>query len=459
MSTQTLIVPVQFTRYGGAQNTVNIRGFNNEDIVIASTLRIINTVNKSGLIQGGITSNNVGATLQIKDRYDGQFKNVYIDDDDLYITPSGSEIGRKLVRNDEIDNIIDNPTNPRFSNIFVESNGYINWYTNESDLDDETTFIGLRNNDGVIQFRNNGGNWLNIGTGGSGSSSFIDLTDTLMDQDNYVTKPYLKWNADTNKLINVALDIGEDVTPQLGGELDTNNFNISFNNANGIVDNTSNLILAFNNANSHPSYIEATTYLTDGGEFIPTIKTANNGGTGAVSMRLSSQDNGDLIIDVGSGDINITAANISLNSLNAMNFNSGYVKSSILTYNNSNLSTNSETPQAIDPSTDVMIFQISGDDGRFYAKIDAGAANGQNLNIVYETNGSNNHVDVSFYDSQNDNTVKKIGVGSGLASKIKYTEAGQSSSMIYLEFDGYIGDMAILRNRWQILNTGAEVIT
>lgn len=458
MSIQTLVAPVQFTRYGGAQNTINIRGFNSEDIVIASTLRVTNTVNKSGYIPDGITANNIVATLQIKDRSDGEFKNVYMNDNDLYITPSGSEIGRKLVRNDEIDNIIDNPTNPRFSNVFVEAEGYINWYTDEADLDNVNTFIGIRNNNGIIQFRNTGGNWLNIGTGGAGSGSFIDLTDTVIDLDNLESKPYLKWNSETTRIVNVALDISEDTTPQLGAELDTNSFNISFNNGTGIVDSTSNTVLAINNANTHPNYLEASTYLTDGGEYMPIIKAANTDGIGAVSMRLSSQDNGDLVIDVGSGDVNITAANISLNSLNAMNFNSGYVKSSITTYHNIDLSTNSEMPQAIDPSTDIMILQVSGNDGRFYAKIDAGVANGQNLNIVYETNGSNNRVEVMFYDSRNENVDKQIGVGSGLASKLIYTEPGQGSSMVYLEFDGYTDNTAIMRNRWQIMNTGADVV-
>lgn len=457
MSTQTFTTPIQFSRYGGASDTVNIRGFSGEDIVIASTLRIPNTVNKSGYSLGGITADNASAMIQIKDRSDGLFRNLYVNDSDLYITPYGSEIGRKLVRSDDIDNIIDNPNDPRFANVFIGSSGYINWYTDEGDLGDASTFIGFRNNNGVMQFRNDGGSWLNMGTGGSGSSSFTELTDTVIDSDNIATKQYLKWQSSNTKIINVSLDIADDLTPQLGSNLDTNSFNILFDNAKGIADTTGNLVIGLNNANSHPNYIQATTFLTGESEYIPTLASTNSAGTGTVSMRLSSQENGDLDIDVGSGDINITAANISLNSLTAMNFNSGYIKSSITTYDNANLSTNSEIPQTLESSTDVMILLISGNDGRFYGKLDSGVANGQNLNIVYETSGSNNQVEISFYDSRNSDVDKKLGVGSGLADTITYSIAGQSTTMVYLEFDGYTGETATIRNRWQILNTGAGV--
>lgn len=455
--TETFRISPLFSRYNGESNTLNIRGYSNEDVVIASTLRIPNTPNKAGYNASNITVDNANAMIQLKDRNDGLYRDIYVDDSDLYIIPAGSGTARKFVRNDDIDNIIDNPNDPRFSNVFLTSTGYINWYTNEADLTDVSTFIGFRNNGGVIQFRNNGGNWLNVGSGGVGSGTFVDLTDTVMDIDNIATKPYLKWQTDTTKIINVALEIADDTSPQLGGALDTNEFNILIDNGNGIADNTGNLVLGINNANTHSNYLEATTYLTDSSEYIPTIRSINPAGSGTVSMRLATQSNGDLDIDVGTGDVNITAANISLNSLTAMNFNSGYIKSSITTYQNVNLSTNPAAPQTLSPGTDLMILQISGDDGRFYGKLDAGSVSGQNLNIVYETSGSNNHVELTFYDSGDGDATKKVGVGNGLASKLTYTKAGQSSMLVYLEFDGYTGATATARNRWQVLNTGTSV--
>lgn len=455
MTSRTYKIAPLFSRYNGDSTSLNIRGFNNEAIVIASALRVPNSVNKSGYNIGDITVDNARAMIQIKDRNDGQFRDIYVDDSDLYIMPSGSEVARKFVRNDDIDNIINNPTNPRFSNIFVESSGYINWYTDEADLDDVSTFTGFRNNSGVMQFRNDGGSWLNVGTGGAGAGTLVDLTDTVIDTANIASKQYLRWESSNTKVLNSALTIIDDTTPQLGGHLDTNAYNIQFDDSNGIADTAGNLVISVNDSNSHPNHLLASTYLTDTNDYIPMVKSTNVSGVGSVSMRFSTQANGDLDIDVGEGDVNITAANISLNSLTAMNFNSGYVKSSVSTYQNADLSTNPSAPQALTAGTDVMVFQISGNDGRFYGKLDSGSVSGQNLNIVYETSGSNNHVELSFYDSDDGDADKKVGVGVGLASNLTYTKAGQGSSLVYLEFEGYSGATATARNRWQVLNTGA----
>lgn len=457
MSAETFKLKPLFSRYNRDSNTLNIRGFNGEDVVIASALRVPNSVNRDGFNASNITANNSNTIIQIKDQSDGLFRDMYVNNSDLYIVPAGSETGRKFVRSDDIDNIIDNPNDPRFSNVFVQANGYVNWFTDENDLTDVNTFIGFRNNNGTVQFRNDGGSWLNVGTGGAGSGTFVDLTDTVIDTANIATKQYLKWQTSNTKIINVGLEIVDDTSPQLGGDLNTNNFNVLFNDGNGIADSTSNLVIAINDSNTHPNHIEVSTHLASGSDYIPMIKSVSTSGSGTVSMRISTQENGDLDIDAGTGDLNITAANISLNSLTAINLNSGYIKSSIVTYQNANLSTNSSDPQAIVPATDIVIFQVSGDDGRFYGKLDSGFANGQNLNIVYETNGSNNHVELSFYDSEDGDADKKLGVGNGLASNLTFTQAGQSSSLVYLEFDGYSGATATARNRWQILNTGATV--
>lgn len=457
MTTETYRIIPQFSRYDRDSNTINIRGFNGEDIVIASALRVPNAVNKAGYNSSNITADNANAMIQIKDRSDGAFRDIYVSNDDMYIIPSGSDVGRKFVRSDDIENIIDNPNDPRFANVFIGADGYINWYTDENDLTDASTFIGFRNNSGTIQFRNDGGSWLNVGTGGAGAGTFVDLTDTVVDTDNLATKPYLKWQTSNTKIINVALTIVDDTSPQLGGALDTNSFNILIDDSNGIADSTGNLVISVNDGNTHPNHLEATTYLSGGSEYVPMLKATNTAGSGAVSMRMATQGNGDLDIDVGSGDVNITASNISLNSLTALNFSSGYMKSSITTYQNANLSTNSGSPQALAPGTDIMILQISGDDGRFYGKLDSGSASGQNLNIIYETSGSNNQVELSFFDSSDGDAVKKVGVGNGLASNLTFSLAGQSSSLVYIEFDGYTGATATARNRWQILNTGAKV--
>lgn len=64
-------------------------------------------------------------------------------------------------------------TNPTGYDVLINgSNRYLNF-----NLISGTTGYGIRDNAGTMQFKNSGGSWQNIGTGGAGATSFIGLTD------------------------------------------------------------------------------------------------------------------------------------------------------------------------------------------------------------------------------------------------------------------------------------------
>ena len=187
-------------------------------------------------------------------------------------------------------------------------------------------------------------------------------------------------------------------------------------------------------------------------------------GSTNVDLRLKTRGSGDLYLDTngvsGGGDIIVTTSNIDINDMSNLNISTGqvnlvdvnlnlsansHISSSLQFLENDDLSTNPASPQNITCQSDTVIFDISSNDGRFYAKI-ANGEQGQNTNLIFNTNGSNNHVEVNFDGTGN------IGIGTGMGKKLLYTQSGQSTSMMYLQFSGDAS-----RNRWQVLNTGCQV--
>ena len=187
-------------------------------------------------------------------------------------------------------------------------------------------------------------------------------------------------------------------------------------------------------------------------------------GSTNVDLRLKTRGSGDLYLDTngvsGGGDIIVTTSNIDINDMSNLNISTGqvnlvdvnlnlsansHISSSLQFLENADLSTNPASPQNITCQSDTVIFDISSNDGRFYAKI-ANGEQGQNTNLIFDTDGSNNHVEVSFAGTGN------IGIGTGMGKKLLYTQSGQSTSMMYLQFSGDAS-----RNRWQVLNTGCQV--
>jgi len=140
---------------------------------------------------------------------------------------------------------------------------------------------------------------------------------------------YAKADDGTNpniSTISLASDLVDDTTPQLGGDLDTNSFNIAFDDAHGINDENGNEQIIFQTTSSAVNQFDITNAATGnapsisatGGDsnidvaIIPKGTGETKIGTGAANATLTSSGAHDLILDTNggtnSGNITITDA-------------------------------------------------------------------------------------------------------------------------------------------------------
>lgn len=123
---------------------------------------------------------------------------------------------------------------------------------------------------------------------------------------------YLKINSAGDRLETFALvaggglgNIKEDTSPQLGATLDTNGFDITFDNGKGIRDDSGNEQLLFNKAPS------AVNYLAISNSSAP--KLGAEGSDTNVSLELESKGSGNIKLDPGStGDVEVEGGSILL---------------------------------------------------------------------------------------------------------------------------------------------------
>ena len=318
-------------------------------------------------------------------------------------------------------------------------------------------------NTGVQVFSNGGAGYTVIefytaaisSAGAIATNYFYQLLDTNIDLGQLTTKPYLKYGA-LSKVTNVELNIGDDPAPTLGGTLDTNGYNIQFANTTGIQDSTGNLAIEFNSSNSGTAHLLVKAGKLPNGDDVAEI-TANSS-VGAASAGLYIHPKGTADIDMSTNtaaSINITTGSVVIDNTSSVELNSGYIKTSHAFYDDGELSTSSGSRTLIPTTSDLIIFQITGDDGRYYTSVDAGVM-GQHANFIYDTPGTNNIVYMSFINGAN---TASVGVGSGLATELVYDTAGQSAHLVYLQF-GSPYDTANIsaRSRWQVINSGCNVI-
>ena len=140
---------------------------------------------------------------------------------------------------------------------------------------------------------------------------------------------YAKADDGTNpniSTISLASDLVDDTTPQLGGDLDTNSFNIAFDDAHGINDENGNEQIIFQTTSSAVNQFDITNAATGnapsisatGGDsnidvaIIPKGTGETKIGTGAENASLTYSGAHDLILDTNggtnSGNITITDA-------------------------------------------------------------------------------------------------------------------------------------------------------
>jgi hypothetical protein len=291
--------------------------------------------------------------------------------------------------------------------------------------------------------------------GAVATNYFYQLLDTNIDLSQLNAKPYLKYGA-LSKVTNVELNIGDDPAPTLGGTLDTNGYNIQIANNTGIQDSTGNLAIEFNSSNSGTAHLLVKAGKLPNGDDVAEI-TANSS-VSAASAGLYIHPKGTADIDMSTNtaaSINITTGSVVIDNTSSVELNSGYIKTSYAFYDDGELSTSSGSRTLIPTTSDLIIFQITGDDGRYYTSVDAGVM-GQHANFIYDAPGTNNIVYMSFINGAN---TASVGVGSGLATELVYDTPGQSAHLVYLQFGSPYDTANIAsRSRWQVVNGGCNVI-
>ena len=101
-------------------------------------------------------------------------------------------------------------------------------------------------------------------------------------------------------------DIVDDTSPQLGGDLDTNSFNIQFDNAHGIQDDSGNPQLIFAKLPSAVNYIQISNAATTAAPSIISVGTDTN-----VDLRLSTKGSGTIELEDATnvtGALDVTGA-------------------------------------------------------------------------------------------------------------------------------------------------------
>jgi hypothetical protein len=289
------------------------------------------------------------------------------------------------------------------------------------------------------------------GGGGSGVTRFVQLQDTLVDESNLATKPYLKYqNTGLGYFIeNVPLHIIDDSSPQLGGDLACTTSNIGFTDGFGITSNApgSNLLVAFSNPSALGDNHLVITKTPVSGEVRPTI--AVSGTDANIHTVIKTKGSGNLHINLDDGTTPFGSVLLDVSSLT---FKTGYLVSSVTEFTDGGLSTNPVAPEPIQAENGVLLFNIAANDTVYYAKLDAGTG-GQNLNIIFEATGSNSSVNLAFYNNAWSPSAANVGVGTGLVTNLIFDTAGQAASLVYLDIFPS-GDANEWRNRWQATTTG-----
>lgn len=325
---------------------------------------------------------------------------------------------------------------------------------------------GIYYNDGAsntgVQVFSNGGQGYTViefytaaisSAGAIATNYFYQLLDTNIDLGQLNAKPYLKYGA-LSKVTNVELNIGDDPAPTLGGTLDTNGYNIQFANSTGIQDSTGNLAIEFNSSNSGSAHLLVKAGQLPNGDDVAEITA--NGLSASAGLYIHPKGTADIDMSTNTAaSINITTGSVVIDNTTSVELNSGYIKTSYAFYDSTELSTVSSSRTLIPTTSDLIIFQITGNDGRYYTTIDTGVM-GQHANFIYDTPGTNNIVYMSFINGAN---TASVGVGSGLATELVYDTAGQSAHLVYLQFGApYNAANISARSRWQVLNSGCNVI-
>ena len=162
---------------------------------------------------------------------------------------------------------------------------------------DVQTFYFLRNSTSgahTVQFK------YASGSGDSFTFSATDKGDKIVFATaNDGTNP----DIDTLAIGTGISDVVDDTSPQLGGDLDTNSFNIAFDDAHGINDENGNEQIIFQTTSSAVNQFDVTNAATGNA---PSLSAT--GGDTNIDFAILPKGSGEIKVGTGSGDATITSS-------------------------------------------------------------------------------------------------------------------------------------------------------
>ena len=184
--------------------------------------------------------------------------------------------------------------------------------------------------------------WLDTTSASSPTIKFFDGTDDI----SFATIDY---SGNTVNFLDstVVADLLGDTSPQLGGDLDTNSFNIKIDDAHFIADDDGNEQIIFQKTGSAVNELEVTNASTGNPPILGAsgetnvdlhIKPKGSGevviGTGSASATLTTSGTHDLVLDTNSGTNsgNITITDGANGNIDVSTNGTGYIKFNDLAY-------------------------------------------------------------------------------------------------------------------------------
>lgn len=384
-------------------------------VIINDTMKVYNSTD--------LNTTNVSIGLRDKTGMTN-FNNLYSSGNDLYFGVPGSE--SVLITGDNIFSEVNNAFYPTETSNLTVSNisilgqtpdnptdyGHINFVSNGS--------VAIRYDESAGEIQAKVGNSDTFTNIVGIDANITSAADNQVIQYNSSTS---KWENETNMTMAGYITMG------------SNDIRLS-DNSGGLADSSGNKFVSFLADTTPVNYFRINNADTTVSPILETVGSDDN-----VGMTLKSKGTGDILLDATNGDTIITTSNISLNASTNVDLN-GYISSSVYSVPTGSWTSGSGNAISLSITTDIVVLNMTGkSDGIYFINIGTGI-NGQHLHIIYSRD-DNSNVDVHVQFASN-----TLYTGGGYATKIKFTQTGQSASLVYITES---------LNVWAIKNTGAEI--
>ena len=238
--------------------------------------------------------------------------------------------------------------------------------------------------------------WLDTTSASSPTIKFFDGTDDI----SFATIDY---SGNTVNFLDstVVADLLGDTSPQLGGDLDTNSFNIKIDDAHFIADDDGNEQIIFQKTGSAVNELEVTNASTGNPPILGAsgetnvdlhIKPKGSGevviGTGSASATLTTSGTHDLVLDTNSGTNsgNITITDGANGNIDVSTNGTGYIKFNDLAYIPQQAITSSSNAVAWDVQAKPNAYHLTTENTTFSAP--SNSVDGSFICLEINYNGS-----------------------------------------------------------------------